>query len=255
MRRILLIVAIIAVVPISLARADSCRLALVLALDVSGSVNEVEYVQQLNGLANAVDSPEVRAAILSGDDAHVHLAVFEWSSQNHQFLILPWTVLDSHAAIDGAAERISTYRKQRAGLKTALSTALMFAAELLQAKSPCWQSTIDVSGDGRNNIGPPIARVYGLDSFAGIAVNALVIGDPASERSTGGSGDLTKSDLRRYYEREVVRGAGAFALIAHGYEDYERAMQMKLLRELAAPVLGSLSRSAVDMSGLPKGIR
>jgi len=238
MRRLgilLLLAAISAPIP---SAAEPCRLALVLALDVSGSVNDVEYKQQLNGLAYALDSADVRRAILAENGAPVHLAVFEWSSQNHQFLVQPWISLDSDAAIDRTVARILGYRKQRAGLKTALSTAMLFAAELLREKSECWRKTIDVSGDGKNNIGPALERVYSLSEFAGITVNALVVGDPSSARSPQTTRRLTKTDLKRYYELEVIRGTGAFAMIALGYEDYERAMQLKLLRELSVPVLG-----------------
>ncbi len=117
-------------------------MALVLALDVSGSVNEVEYAQQLNGVAQALDSPPVRAQILNGPS--VALAVFEWSSQNHQFLVQPWITLDSHAAIDRAVANVRAYRKKRAGLKAALSTALLFASNLFQERQHCWSKKIDV---------------------------------------------------------------------------------------------------------------
>lgn len=219
-----------------------CRLALVLALDVSGSVNETEYRQQLDGLAFALASPAVRNAILAST-ATVELAAFEWSSQNHQLIIQPWTTLDSHAAIDAAATRIRSHQKQRAGLKTALSTALLFAADLLGDRPTCWQHTVDVSGDGKNNIGPAPEQVYALDRFARISVNALVVGNPASpaEKTEGG---LTRRGLKRYFDQTVIRGPGAFSLIANGYGDYARAMEEKLLREMRPPVLGEGSAPA-----------
>lgn len=221
------------------ALSGSCRLALVLALDVSGSVNEAEYAQQLNGVAFALGSPTVRASIIENNGAHVDLAVFEWSSRNHQFLIQPWTTLDSHAAIDRAIGRIQGFKKKRAGLKTALSTALLFAADLLHEKSHCWQRKIDVSGDGKNNIGPNIAGIYKSPNFKGITVNALVVSDssvPVSSREVA----ATKDELKLYYEREVIFGSDAFAMIAYGYDDYARAMEQKLLREIEAPVLSAL---------------
>lgn len=217
--------------------AESCRLALVLALDVSGSVNEQEYAQQLNGLAFALDSPEVRAAILTGGAAPVVLSAFEWSSRNHQFLIQPWIALDSHAAIDQAVAGIRSYRKQRAGLKTAMSTALLFAAALLQQQSHCWQRTIDISGDGENNIGPSLASVFGTGEFAGVTINALVVGTADTPESSVKQNEK-KVALLRYFETSVIRGRGAFATIAHGYQDYERAMKQKLIREISAPIIG-----------------
>lgn len=219
-------------------RAETCRLALVMALDVSGSVNDVEYAQQLEGVAWALDSDPVRTLILKS--GVVELSVFEWSSQNHQFLIQPWTTLDGHTAIDRAVSTIRSYRKRRAGLKTALSTAMLFASALLEEKNHCWQKKIDVSGDGKNNIGPGLGDVYGLAVFSGVTVNALVVGEPSSDAQSTVQSGTPKDDLLRYYEREVIRGPDAFAMVAHGYEDYARAIRRKLLRELEVPVFGAV---------------
>lgn len=218
--------------------AQSCRHALVLALDVSGSVNPTEYAQQVDGLANALNDPEVRALILWSTDAPVALTVFEFSSRNHQFIIQPWIRLDSAAALDRAILRIKSHQPVRAGLKTGLGTALTFGAALLEQQSECWQHTIDVSGDGKNNIGRTPAEVYRMPSFARITVNALVVGDP-SKASDEGSG-LSPQALKRYFEEEVIHGPRAFAIIAEGHADYARAMRQKLLRELALPVTGQV---------------
>lgn len=215
------------------AHAQPCRLALVLALDVSGSVNSAEYAQQVNGLAAALNDRDVRALVIGGTGAAVSLAVFEWSSRNHQYVIQPWITLDSHVALDSAILRIRSHRKIRAGLKTALGTALSVGATMLQDKTNCWQSTIDVSGDGKNNIGPSPADAYRLPEFERITVNALVIGDPSDAPRAN-----SKQALLDYYEREVIHGPGSFAMMANGYEDYTNAMRRKLMKELALPVLG-----------------
>ena len=215
------------------ANAQTCRLALVLALDVSGSVNSIEYAQQVNGLVSALNHPDVRAQILSGGGGAVALTVFEWSSRNHQFVIQPWIVLDSPAKLDLTIDRIQSHRKIRAGLKTALGTALSFAASELRDQSHCLQKTIDVSGDGENNIGSVPMQIYDNPAFDQITVNALVIGDPGDE-----SVEQSKSKLLNYFETEVIHGSASFAMIAQGYDDYARAMRRKLVRELALPVLG-----------------
>ena len=217
-------------------QAQSCRHALVLALDVSGSVNPTEYAQQVEGLATALNDPEVRSLILWSADAPVALAVFEWSSRNHQFIIQPWTSLDSPAALDQAILRIRSHQPVRAGLKTGLGTALTFGATLLEEQSHCWQRTIDVSGDGKNNIGRTPAEAYRMSAFSQITVNALVVGDPpsASDEGTG----ISSQALVQYYEDEVIHGPRAFAMIADGHADYARAMRLKLLRELALPIFG-----------------
>ncbi len=216
------------------APAWACRQALVLALDVSGSVDVAEYQQQVSGLAFALGHPEIREAILADTGQPVTLAVFEWSSQNHQYIILPWTRLDSAAALDRAIAQIARHRKVRAGLKTALGTALSFGQAMLDQQPSCWQHTIDVSGDGRNNVGATPDGVY-AQGFDRITVNALVVGNP---RAASGEGPGIEPDaLLKYFEGEVIHGNGAFAMVANGYADYARAMKQKLKRELEPPLL------------------
>lgn len=209
---------------------------MVLALDVSGSVNEVEFSQQVTGLASALNDPEVRQLILLGDGPPVKLAVFEWSSRNHQYLIQPWITLDSAQALDLAISQIRRHQKVRAGLRTALGTALTYAASLLEQQPQCWQHTIDVSGDGENNIGPAPDDIYRALDFDRITVNALVVVDSTTE--VGETINQSAAMLEEYYRRNVIHGPNAFAMIADGYADYARAMRLKLIRELAPIVLG-----------------
>lgn len=223
----------------SAAHAQTCRQALVLALDVSGSVNATEYQQQVDGLAGALNAPDVRELILAGIDAPVMLAVYEWSSRNHQYVIQPWIRLDSAAALDSTIARIQAHQPVRAGLKTALGTSLTFAAGMLDQQAHCWQLTIDASGDGRNNIGPTPQQAFALDGFARVTVNALVVGDPIGTTLEGDG--LSAQVLRQYFEDEVIRGPQSFAMIANGYGDYADAMRRKLTRELTLPMLGLLA--------------
>jgi hypothetical protein len=218
------------------AYAQQCSVALVLAIDVSGSVNEVEYNQQINGLAAALNDPDVRSLILFSADAPVALAVFEWSSRNHQYIVQPWVSLNGPGALDRAIIRIRTHQKVRAGLKTAMGTALEFGAAMLDDQPHCWQHTIDISGDGTNNIGLSPQDVYRDPGFDRITVNALIVGNPANTADEGSA--LSPEALRTYFESEVIHGQNAFAVIAYGYADYARAMQRKLIRELSLPVLG-----------------
>lgn len=210
-----------------------------LAIDVSGSVNEVEYAQQVNGLASALNHPEVRNLILLGDGPPVKLAVFEWSSRNHQYVIQPWITLNSVAALDQAILTIGSHQKVRAGLRTALGTAMGFAGTLLDQHPSCWKRTIDVSGDGENNIGPTPADVYRTETFETITVNALVVVD--SQTDMGDTINQSAAMLEDYYRRNVIYGPDAFIMIADGYADYARAMQLKLIKELSPFVLGELN--------------
>ncbi len=222
----------------SAAQAEACRQALVLALDVSGSVNEVEFQQQVTGLAAALNDPEVRSLILFGDGPPVKLAVFEWSSRNHQYLIQPWITLDSPQALDSAILRVQQHRKVRAGLRTALGTALTYAGALLDQQLQCWQHTIDVSGDGENNIGPTPMDVYRALDFGRVTVNALVVVDSRTE--VGETINQSAAMLEAYYRDAVIYGPDAFTIIADGYADYARAMRIKLIRELSPIMLGQL---------------
>lgn len=210
-----------------------CRQALILALDVSGSVNETEYAQQIDGLAAALQDAGVQRLILDEPGSYVVLAAFEWSSQNHQSLVADWVEIKSSADLRRFADTVGAHRRQRAGLKTAIGRALEFSQRKLAEQAQCLRHTIDISGDGKNNIGPIPKDVYARAEFNAITVNALVIDDKLNRTD-----ETARSAMRRYYERNVIHGLGAFTEIAFGYGDYADAIRRKLERELEAPVIG-----------------
>lgn len=220
------------------AQAGSCRLALVLALDVSFSVDAHEYRLQLDGLAEALDHPEVRARLLAMPSAPVELAIFEWSGPEHQRRILGWTRLDGPAALDRATARLRGWpdRPDGSGGTTAIGSALAAGVALLRQRPGCWRAVIDLSGDGENNAGPAPAALRTGGLLDGITVNALAIG----ENRVGGD-DLRSTDLDAlvaFFRAEVLHGPGAFVKTARGHPDFARAMRRKLLRETELPVLG-----------------
>lgn len=232
------IVAIIFVALCSQASAY-CRQALILALDVSGSVNSTEYAQQIEGLSAALQDPRVVDLVLSDPESHVALLAFEWSSQNHQTLIADWAKIASPEDLDQFAATIAAHKRQRAGLKTAIGRALEFSRAKLKEQVLCLRWTIDVSGDGKNNIGPTPSDIYGMPGFENTTVNALVIDDKVDTRDINASSlSVSASSMRRYYEKNVIHGHGAFTEIAYGYDDYADAIRRKLERELQAPVIG-----------------
>lgn len=211
--------------------AAACRLALVLALDVSSSVDANEDALQRGGLAAALRAPEVQAAFLANDDP-VALAIFEWSGRYNQELLLDWLIVDSPAALNLAAATVASSRRSHNEFPTAMGYALGFAAQLLQNGPRCAARTIDMAGDGQNNegFGPRVA--YREFPFDGVTVNGLVVN--AAEFTS-------ETQLIRYYELQVMRGPGAFIEVAQGFEDYERAMRRKLEREVSPPMIGTLS--------------
>lgn len=215
-------------------QASACRLALLLAMDISASVDPVEDRLQRQGLAMALASPEVEAALLSGADP-VALSVFEWSGRNQQDIILPWVLLDSPAAIQAAAGRISVSRRSYADFPTAVGQMLAFAQDRFAQAPGCDAQTLDVSGDGVHNDGPPPQEVYGRGALAGVTVNALAIvvgrvegSDHADEGAPEG--------LAAWFRAELIRGPGAFVELASGFDGFERAMRRKLVRETSVQI-------------------
>nr|WP_245398634.1 DUF1194 domain-containing protein [Oceaniglobus trochenteri] len=216
--------------------AASCRQALVLGLDISGSVDGAEYRQQLDGLAGALVAPAVQEALLAMPGAHVDLAVFEWAGPADQRLILPWTTLDSPGSIDTATDRLRATRRQPADPSTAIGAALIFAQKLLGQRAPCWRRVVDISGDGISNTGP---RPQDVATAPDITVNALVIASPGAPGGAGQPDNV--GELSGYFTANVTRGPDAFVEIALGYDDYRAAIERKLLRELRVLAIGSLA--------------
>lgn len=204
-----------------------CRLALLLALDVSASVDEREDSLQRQGLANALLAPDVVDAFLAFPDRPVALAAFEWSGRWQQDLMLDWTLVRGAEDLLRAARTIQSSQRQRSDLPTALGYALGHAAGLFARVPVCDEAKLDVSGDGVNNDGFPPASAYRAFDLDRVTVNALAI-------STDGQ------PIADYYRRILIRGPGAFVIEARGFEDFEDAMRRKLLRELRGPVIGSV---------------
>ncbi|MCB1343677.1 MAG: DUF1194 domain-containing protein [Pseudooceanicola sp.] len=214
----------------TMAPAQDCRLALVLALDVSSSVDAREDGLQRGGLAAALVAPEVERAFFAAP-APVALAVFEWSGRFNQKLLLDWRLVDRPEVLRTAAGVIAASRRGSADYPTAMGHALAFAARLLARAPDCAMQTVDVAGDGENNegYGPQIA--YAHFAFDGVTVNGLVVNAADFE------GELTLLD---FFRDQVLRGPGAFLEVAQGFDDYADAMRRKLEREVMPRVVGSL---------------
>lgn len=208
--------------------ASECRLALLLAMDVSSSVDAAEDVLQRGGMVAALTAPEVQAAFFSTDQ-HVALAVYEWSGRYNQEILLDWLLIDNPSALLHAAETIASSTRSHNDFPTAMGYALGYGAGMLSRGPDCLYRTLDVAGDGQNNEGFTPAQAYAEFPFDGVTVNGLVINGADFEAETG---------LIAFYKGQVIRGPGAFVEIAQGFEDYERAMRRKLERELTPPVIG-----------------
>ncbi len=218
------------------AAAADCRLALALAMDVSSSVDPSEDRLQRQGTAAALASPEVAAAFFAAD-LPVALAVYEWSGRYNQQVILDWTMIDSPAALTGAAETVAVSLRGHTEFPTAMGYALGFGAGLLARAPDCLAKTLDMSGDGQNNEGFGPAIAYREFAFDGVTVNGLAINAADFEGELG---------LIAFYRREVLHGPGAFLVIADGFPDFARAMRQKLVREVSPAAIGGLMRRKED---------
>jgi hypothetical protein len=218
--------------------AAACRLALLLAIDVSRSIDWGDYRIQRDGLLAALADPEIRAALFGPRDP-VALAVLEWSGVAHQVVVADWTLIRTPADLAAVAAAVAARKLPPERHATALGTALTRAREMIAAAPACAETVIDVSGDGRNNTGPAPAEAYALGDWTGIRVNGLAI-------------EQHEADLYAYYGAEVIRGPGAFVELAERQEDFPQAIRRKLIRELTELVLG---QSVLPRQQAPLGRR
>ena len=204
--------------------AERVAAAVVFAVDVSGSVNDERFELQRAGVAAIFADPGIDQILAGG----LAVALMEWSDGHR--VVVPWTILRTREEAHTLANRIVAAPRP-IGYSTELSLALLAAADLLDT-CPCAPlgRIIDLSGDGPNN-GPmstPLAR----DAVVarGIQINGLPI--------------VTKAepDLAEWYASNVVGGPGAFLEVAHGFEDFARAMRRKFLLEIAAATHGNLAK-------------
>jgi hypothetical protein len=208
-------------------------LELVLAADVSGSMTKNELRIQREGYVNALRSPQVINATLSGPRGRIAIAYFEWASPDYQRLIVPWTVIDGPDSARSFADTLegqpigTSFYGGLAGGGTSISGALFFSSRLLQNSSvQSDRRIIDVSGDGPNNCGAPVAPVRDTVIARGATINGLAIS--ISENSFEGQ------TLGPYYKGCVIGGPGAFVITIGDRADFARAIRRKLLREIAS---------------------
>jgi len=216
----------------------ACRQALALGLDISGSVDAREYRLQMDGLAAALDDPKVRQALTIMPGTPVHLLVYEWSGPEDPTVILPWTAVTSPQVLNGIIGHLRATERRQATPGTALGLAMREGVAHLQERAECWKRTLDLSGDGKSNLGPRPVDVKPEIEPTGITINALVIG--ADAPATGDVRQAEISGLSAYFQTNVIVGADSFVETALGFEDYAAAMARKLERELETLILGSV---------------
>ncbi|THH35781.1 DUF1194 domain-containing protein [Aliishimia ponticola] len=217
----------------------ACRQALALGLDVSGSVDAREYRLQLDGIVTALDAAPVRAALLALPNAPVDLMVYEWSGPEDHHVLADWTTINGAEDIAVFQETLRQTVRRAASPATALGAALRSGAAHLARRAHCAKRSLDISGDGRSNMGDAPETARAELARDGITVNALVIGVDMPR-----GGDMRQEQigaLSSYFRERVIVGPDAFVQTALGYEAYAKAMERKLVRELETRLVARLA--------------
>jgi hypothetical protein len=203
------------------AAAQPVDLALVLAVDVSRSVDDEEYRIQKDGYADAFASRAVIEAIESGATGAVAVTYVEWSGNGRQRQLVPWTVISGPASAAAFAEAVRAAPRAFADF-TAVGSAIDFAATLFdQHGFETTRQVIDVSGDGISNAGRSTGEARDRAVAAGITINALAI--------------LNEQwHLDGWYRDHVIGGFGSFVMPANDFNDFRLAIIAKLVREIAS---------------------
>ena len=206
---------------------------LVLAVDVSRSVDEDEARLQREGYRNAVSDSLVVEAIRGGMIGAVGIAYVEWAGAEYQRLVLPWTRISSPADAFSWASRLD--EAPRASLSwTSISGALDYSQRVLaDAPFEGTRRVIDVSGDGVNNSGGPVEAARDKLVAEGVTINGLPI---MNDRPTFGR--LPPVPLDEYFRDSVVGGPGAFVIPAEDFQAFGHAVKRKLIREIAGTDMG-----------------
>jgi len=204
-------------------------LELVLAADISASVDAQEAALMRRGFAAALRDPLVIDTISSGWLGRIAVTYLEWAGDQYQATVVDWAEVhdrDSAFAVADAIERAAVMVE----MWTSISAAIGAAARRFEANGYSGtRRVIDISGDGPNNKGPYVVHARDLAVAAGIVINGLpIVNDRPSPL---GFPPLPNLDL--YYEDCVIGGQGAFVVVADGFEDFARAIRRKLLLEVA----------------------
>jgi hypothetical protein len=218
--------------PPALRAADSVDLLLVLASDVSRSVDQPKFLLQREGYAAAISDSHVLDAIRSGPNQRIAVCFIEWSGFGAQKLVIDWSLIDGPAAARKFGDQLLELPRSFAD-RTSISGGLDFAvAQMEHAPFGAPRRTIDVSGDGTNNAGRDVRAARDDAVAKGIVINGLVI---LSDRPVPWNAEHTNppGGLEKYYQENVVGGPGAFVLVAENFHSFGRAIIKKLIAEIA----------------------
>ena len=215
------------------ARAQATDLLLVLAADVSRSIDESEFALQRKGYSAAVTDPRVLAAIRGGVTGTIAICFVEWSGAGEQNVVADWTVIHDEEDAGGVAAAILAAPRSFIG-RTSISGAIDFAMERFAAAQPrAGRRIIDISGDGTNNSGRPVTDARDEVLAQGVTINGLAI---INDNPNPGYAFHTQppGGLPEWYRQNVIGGPGAFLRVVEDFHSFADAMTNTLDSEIAA---------------------
>ena len=207
----------------------SVDVELILAVDVSYSMDMDELAIQREGYAQAIVSKEFLQALKTGPNGKISVTYFEWAASSDQKIIIPWRVIDGPETADAVANEIMKTPIRRAS-RTSISGAINFAMPLFDENPHRGlRRVIDISGDGPNNNGAPVVVARDAAIEKGIVINGLPIMVKEPSYST-----MDIDNLDYYYEDCVIGGPGAFVMLAEDFNAFGKAIVKKMIAEIAA---------------------
>jgi Protein of unknown function (DUF1194) len=216
----------------ALADDEQVDLVLVLAADVSRSIDDKKFKLQRDGYGAAIADPRVVRAMTAGPVGRIALCFLEWASEGEQVIVVDWTTVGGEAEAQAVSRRVREAPRAFMG-RTSISAAIDFSMSVL-ARSPFSgpRRVIDVSGDGTNNSGRPVTAARDAAVGQGVTINGLVILSevplPTNPMHTHPPGGLTA-----YYENNVIGGPGAFVVEAESFQSFGQLLISKLIKEIA----------------------
>ena len=211
--------------------AEEVDLELVLAVDISGSIDHAEALLQRQGYLKALVDPQVVRVITSGERRRIAVAYMEWAGAHYQNVVVDWTVVRDMASARAFAAAIAEHPVTTERW-TSISTAIDFALGVFRANPHRgMRKVLDISGDGKNNNGGLLAPARARALKAGVTINGL----PIVNDRPNPWGYPPPRDLDRYYFDRVIGGPGAFIVVARGFKSFGDAVKAKLTLEIAGP--------------------
>jgi hypothetical protein len=211
------------------ARAETrVDLELVLAVDASRSIDAFEYRLQRMGYAKALTHPAVVGAITSGPLRRIAISYVEWSGAVQQATLVGWTIIDGKASAAKFARKLTNAPRRFLG-GTSISGAIGYAYRMFENNGIRGaRRVIDISGDGPNNRGVPVAMARDMAVRAGITINGLAILNDRPSRPP-----WPEEPVDVHYKTKVIGGPGAFMMVVKGFDAFAAAIRNKLIREIA----------------------